>query len=168
MSSTTYCNILLLLCVFCAKCSFAAVWRGEGDKSYRKKEMYFPSFGVLIKLTAVAEMAKCQGFSCKHFAEGTGGSHRCLCLGSSLLANKPHSVLLIYLTKIRPSAVSVTVWGQGFGVSLWVAITAHSLWQVSLKKAIQQHVQLMEATWHKLCSFCGILQRRFSRSKDLF
>lgn len=26
----------------------------------------------------------------------------------------------------------------------------------------------METTWHKLCSFCGIPQGRFSRSKDLF
>lgn len=145
MSSTAYCNILLLYMSFVQSgsaevFSFAAVWQGEGDKSYRKKEMCLPSFGVLIKLTAVAEMARCQGFSCDWTSTlqrgnlGPGGSYRCLCSRTaSVLANKPQSVLLIYLMKKRPSPVSVTMWVQGFGVSTLVAVTSHGPWQVSLK-----------------------------------
>lgn len=116
-------------------CSFAAVWQGEDDKSYRKKEICPPSFGFLIKLTAVAEMARCQGFSYDWESTlqrgnlGTGGSHRCLCSRTaSVLTNKPHSALLISLMKKRPPPLSVRIW-----CFQWVAVLAQGLWQVSLK-----------------------------------
>lgn len=130
MSSTTYCNIVLLSHVFCAKCSFAAVWQGKGDKSYRKKDVCFPSFGVLIKLTALAEMAKCQ-FSCKHFAEREQEAH------TGVFVQEQH---LFWLTSLRVAGLlseeeTIACVCDHVGARIWCfpVSTSNSLWQVALK-----------------------------------